>query len=220
MSSNTYLPYGKLLTSRPSSKYDNLGKKHMVIMKEHADTRSRIQEVALELFTEQGYEATSLREIAERLGVTKAALYYHFKTKDDIVASFMQDRTAAVEELVAWARSQPRTDENRRKIIRRYSDLLSTSGHHKVMRFLERNQTALRDHPKSEQMREIMLALIDLISAPDDPLPVRLKCSMALFAMHATWFIAREREYTDDERTEAALQVALELIEPAGTAGA
>src|SRR2546430_17554951 len=106
------------------------------------DTRSRIQEVALELFTEQGYEATSLREIAERLGVTKAALYYHFKTKDDIVASFMQDRTAAVEELVAWARSQPRTVENRRKIIRRYSDLLSTSGHHKVMRFLERNQTA------------------------------------------------------------------------------
>src|SRR5215470_13688163 len=38
------------------------------------DTRTRIQRVALELFTEHGYEATSLREIAERLGVTKAAL--------------------------------------------------------------------------------------------------------------------------------------------------
>ena len=37
-------------------------------MKEQADTRSRIQDVALELFTEHGYEATSLREIAERLG--------------------------------------------------------------------------------------------------------------------------------------------------------
>ena len=35
-------------------------------------TRERIQAVALELFTEQGYEKTSLREIAERLGVTKA----------------------------------------------------------------------------------------------------------------------------------------------------
>ena len=45
------------------------------------DTRSRVQEVALELFAEQGYEKTSLREIAERLGVTKAALYYHFKSK-------------------------------------------------------------------------------------------------------------------------------------------
>src|SRR5262249_12854805 len=40
-------------------------------------TRERIQAIALELFAEQGYEKTSLREIAERLGVTKAALYYH-----------------------------------------------------------------------------------------------------------------------------------------------
>src|SRR5262249_20860254 len=44
-----------------------------------SDTRARIQQVALELFAEQGYEKTSLREIAERLDVTKAALYYHFK---------------------------------------------------------------------------------------------------------------------------------------------
>src|SRR3974390_3625914 len=55
------------------------------------DTRSRAQKVALELFAEQGYEKTSLREIAERLGVTKAALYYHFKSKEDIVRSFTED---------------------------------------------------------------------------------------------------------------------------------
>ena len=49
------------------------------------DMRERILDVALELFNEQGYDATSLREIAERLGVTKAALYYHFKSKGDIL---------------------------------------------------------------------------------------------------------------------------------------
>jgi AcrR family transcriptional regulator len=49
------------------------------------DMRERILDVALELFGEQGYEATSLREIAERLGVTKAALYYHFRSKADIL---------------------------------------------------------------------------------------------------------------------------------------
>lgn len=47
--------------------------------------RERILDVALELFNEQGYEKTSLREIAERLGVTKAALYYHFERKEDIL---------------------------------------------------------------------------------------------------------------------------------------
>src|SRR2546429_4302669 len=130
----------------------------MVMGERHADHRSRIQDVALELFTEHGYEATSLREIAERLGVTKAALYYHFKTKDDIVASFMEDRLAALEELVAWAREQPRTDQTRRAVVRRYSDLLASSGHHKGMPFLERNQAALRGNPESERTREVMFA--------------------------------------------------------------
>lgn len=50
-----------------------------------ADTRQRILDVALDLFTDQGYDGTSLREIAERLNVTKAALYYHFESKEDIL---------------------------------------------------------------------------------------------------------------------------------------
>ena len=48
-------------------------------------TRQRILDVALDLFVEQGYEETSLREIAARVGVTKAALYYHFRSKDEIL---------------------------------------------------------------------------------------------------------------------------------------
>ena len=72
------------------------------------DTRSRAQKVALELFAEQGYEKTSLREIAERLGVTKAALYYHFKSKEDIVHSFTDDYFAELDALLDWAKEQPR----------------------------------------------------------------------------------------------------------------
>jgi AcrR family transcriptional regulator len=48
-------------------------------------TRERILDVALDLFVEQGYEATSLRQIAEVMGFTKAALYYHFASKDDLL---------------------------------------------------------------------------------------------------------------------------------------
>jgi AcrR family transcriptional regulator len=48
-------------------------------------TRERILDIAQELFIEQGYEATSLRDIAEQLGTTKAALYYHFERKEDIL---------------------------------------------------------------------------------------------------------------------------------------
>jgi AcrR family transcriptional regulator len=48
-------------------------------------TRDRILDIAVELFTTQGYDKTSLREIAERLGFSKAAIYYHFESKEDIL---------------------------------------------------------------------------------------------------------------------------------------
>jgi AcrR family transcriptional regulator len=44
-----------------------------------------VLDVALALFNQQGYDKTSLRDIAEELGVTKAALYYHFQRKEDIL---------------------------------------------------------------------------------------------------------------------------------------
>ena len=50
-----------------------------------ATTRDRILDVALDLFIDQGYDGTSLRQIADRLGITKAALYYHFGAKEDIL---------------------------------------------------------------------------------------------------------------------------------------
>jgi AcrR family transcriptional regulator len=53
------------------------------------DTRGAIREVALELFSRHGYEKTSLREIAERLGMTKAALYYHYPSKQALLLAIV-----------------------------------------------------------------------------------------------------------------------------------
>ena len=53
--------------------------------KRDRSTRERILDVAADLFIEQGYDLASLREIAERMGFTKAALYYHFASKADIL---------------------------------------------------------------------------------------------------------------------------------------
>jgi AcrR family transcriptional regulator len=64
------------------------------------DTRAEILAVATELFTEQGFEATSLREIAVRLGITKAALYYHFASKDDILLAIIAPIGATISELL------------------------------------------------------------------------------------------------------------------------
>src|SRR5947199_10780494 len=105
------------------------------------DTRSRVQKVALELFAEQGYEKTSLREIAERLGVTKAALYYHFKSKEDIVRSFTEDYRAELDKVIAWGAGQPPSPESRAEILARYADIVSRRL--EVIRFMEQNQATL-----------------------------------------------------------------------------
>src|SRR4051794_4384014 len=55
-----------------------------------SDTKQRIQEVARELFARQGVQRTSLQEIADRLGITKPALYYHFSSREELVRSIVQ----------------------------------------------------------------------------------------------------------------------------------
>ena len=52
---------------------------------DEGDTRDRILDVALDLFIEQCYDKTTLRQIAEPLGFTQAAIYYHFAAKEDIL---------------------------------------------------------------------------------------------------------------------------------------
>ncbi|RDH78901.1 TetR/AcrR family transcriptional regulator [Mycolicibacterium moriokaense] len=54
-----------------------------------SETRVRIQEAARELFTQKGVQRTSLQDIADRLGITKPALYYHFRSREDLVRSIL-----------------------------------------------------------------------------------------------------------------------------------
>ena len=81
-------------------------------------TRERIIQAAIDLFASQGYGGTSLRHIAEQLGVTKAAVYHHFRTKDDIARvvlgraldalGAMSDRLiVAGTDPAAWQRALP-----------------------------------------------------------------------------------------------------------------
>jgi AcrR family transcriptional regulator len=63
-------------------------------------TRAQILDAARKLFARQGYQRTSIREIAEQLGMTKTAVLYHFSAKADILAAltqpFIDDLAAAL----------------------------------------------------------------------------------------------------------------------------
>lgn len=180
------------------------------------NTRARIQAVAIELFTEQGYEKTSLREIAERLGVTKAALYYHFKSKDDIVDSFVSDRLDRLDALIKLAEEQPADAARRRELISRYADEFFGSSGHSVMRFFDQNQTVLKSLPAGQMMRDRLLHLATALAGPGDSPTAQLRATLALFAVHSSWFAIRSSEITHEQRRELALEIANELLDRIG----
>lgn len=58
-------------------------------MARQSDTKQRILQTARELFAHRGVQQTSLQDIADRLGITKPALYYHFASREDLVRSIV-----------------------------------------------------------------------------------------------------------------------------------
>ncbi|NHC15414.1 TetR/AcrR family transcriptional regulator [Motilibacter deserti] len=68
--------------------------------------RAGVDETALRLFAEHGVAGTSLQMIADAMGVTKAAVYYHYKTKDELVLGVLTPVLDEVRRVVERAQAQ------------------------------------------------------------------------------------------------------------------
>lgn len=55
-------------------------------------TRDRLIDAAARLFYDEGIRAVSMDAVAEKAGVTKRTLYYHFRSKDDLIAAYLEGR--------------------------------------------------------------------------------------------------------------------------------
>ncbi|MFE7844033.1 TetR/AcrR family transcriptional regulator [Microbacterium sp. NPDC057407] len=59
--------------------------------------RAQVLAVAVELFNEQGYDATSVADVATRLGLTKSALYHHFDSKEQLLSLALEEALGGLE---------------------------------------------------------------------------------------------------------------------------
>ncbi|MDN4486859.1 TetR/AcrR family transcriptional regulator [Demequina sp. SYSU T00039] len=176
------------------------------------DTRARIQDVALERFTSQGYDQTSLREIAEDLGVTKAALYYHFKSKEEILDSLIAQVLDEVDALVTWMNDGPATRERRLEMIARLVDVTrGTPG--EVMRCVQQNEVALQNLASTTGLvHQLKQKLWDSSLPADAPLEDRLRMRMAVMTVLIANKLESDLGGTVEERGQAALRVAADLV--------
>ncbi|WP_326642399.1 TetR/AcrR family transcriptional regulator [Streptosporangium sp. NBC_01755] len=179
-----------------------------------SDRRAEIQEVALALFTEHGYDATSMREVAEQLGITKAALYYHFESKEAIILSLFEEHLRTLDELLDWAAEQPHSPELASELLGRWLTLAAARGL-RTMRFTAANQTALRTALPSRQGGALqrLEKAVSIMLGPGAPLQDRLRIRMALLSVHSTVMAAQGTEADDADILTAAMQAATLLVE-------
>jgi AcrR family transcriptional regulator len=90
------------------------------VSRPRSDTRQRIQEVARDLFLQQGVQRTSLQDIADKLGITKPALYYHFASREDLVRSILVPLIDEGDQFVADQERHDDTDV--RELLEGYFD--------------------------------------------------------------------------------------------------
>ncbi len=183
-------------------------------------TRARIVEVALELIADRGFAATSTREIAERLGVTKAALYYHFRTKDDLLSAIVGPATAELEALIERAVTEravtDASSDARDNLLLSYVDLVAR--HAELIRVLA-NDPAVKECASLRAVVPLFQRLVPLLAGTDEPdTAQRTRVRAVLSAIHGA--LVRGQPDDDPEILRAtAVEVAravLGLPDPAG----
>jgi AcrR family transcriptional regulator len=144
------------------------------------DTRAKILRVALHEFSVRGYHATSVREIAERVGVTKTAVLYHFPGKDEILAALtepmLRDLKAAIAAAEALEPAQARwaTIEGVLEVWLTHRRLLRTSLHDLAM---------ATSTPVFEGYRDATMRANLLVAGPDPSFADKVAAAQALAAL-------------------------------------
>ncbi|MBN9632550.1 MAG: TetR/AcrR family transcriptional regulator [Actinobacteria bacterium] len=190
-----------------------------------ARTRQAAQRVALRLFTEQGYEATTLRQIADELGINKASLYYYFDGKEAIVQSLLDERGNEAEDLLAWVREQPASSDLLREAVLRWVDSF-TAEKLQGIRFLAANPLLMAGLAGGDEKPRVGAGLSQLAEDLSELLPERTEeavvlLRMALLSINAAVQAAASTDAPDEAVIAAARRAARiitsELL--SGTAG-
>jgi AcrR family transcriptional regulator len=177
-----------------------------------AQTRAEAQRIALSLFSSKGYEATSLREIAEQLGISKAALYYHFPSKEAIVREGLSSRGDEAAELLAWAQTQAPGPALLETAVLRWVDSTSVEKLRGI-RFINANPTlmrALRD--SSGGIADNLSAVAQLVAGENADPERLLLVRTAFLSINAAVMAAAGTDIPDGDIVQSAHEIARALL--------
>ncbi|WP_017611332.1 TetR/AcrR family transcriptional regulator [Nocardiopsis xinjiangensis] len=174
-----------------------------------SDTKAEIRDVAMELFGRQGYERTSLREIAERLGITKAALYYHYPSKRDLLTALVEPLVAEAERLLERHAGGAGAEE----LLGEYFDLCVR--HRALLTAVLNDVTALSESGLVESVVSVRRRLDALLVGVEPGTPAKMGAVIALGGIQDIAVMLPAHEAA--EHRSRAVQIAMAALR-SGTA--
>jgi AcrR family transcriptional regulator len=138
------------------------------------ETADRIRRAALELIAQRGVHQVSLREIAEQVGVTKPALYYHFASREDLVRSLVQPLIDDVDEMLATLRPGACP----RDVLGAYFD--ATYRHHDITGMIMRDPSILALVDLAQAVTQWRPRLVAALVGPEPSLSQLARAHMAI----------------------------------------
>jgi AcrR family transcriptional regulator len=126
-----------------------------------ADTRQRLIDVAVDLFTRHSFAGTSLQMIADEMGFTKAAIYYHFRTREELLSAVVEPIFERLSEIIGAAEAQRGASARADRMLRGYAELaVANRALVSVLACDPSVITLLRDQPRWADMITRQLALL------------------------------------------------------------
>src|SRR5579875_285709 len=175
-----------------------------------AATRERILDVALDLFTRKGYAETSLREIAAALGFSKAALYYHFASKQDILLALHMRLHGLTEGIVPLLEGDP--DNTMERVV---DQLIGFAlRHRRLLELHARNQEAIADLHRDATLQnhgwppqpDLEQRFLGLLRDRDAPVETRVRRMAAVGAVAGVLLASDAFADVPDTALESALR--------------
>jgi len=188
-------------------------------------TRERILDVALDLFVRKGYAETSLREIAGELGFSKAALYYHYESKRDILIALHRRMHDLADEALPLLQAEGEADDD--TWLRLVDGLISVVlrnrrlielhlRNQEVLLEIHRDAAALEKHgPIRSEVEEYVMGLV---RDPSTPVDRRVRRIATLGVVAGALLASGVLADVSDADLEAALRTVVHEVLGAGAA--
>jgi AcrR family transcriptional regulator len=165
---------------------------------------------ALELFARHGVGGTSLQMIADEIGVTKAAVYYQYRTKDEIVLAAADAELARFEAIVEAAEAEPSAKRARDSLLTGFVDMAIDN--RRTIGSILNDPVIIGFFAGHDEFRHVMHRLRRLLFGEEAGTEARVRTAMLIAAISGAAMHPFVGDLDDDELRTELLRLARRFL--------